>query len=227
MAEPDDLNDYVRRRRPFFVHFFGADGTGKTPQARMLVRYLRRNGVATKLVRIRSGRTFASILYSILRRVSPHLVILGGDGRVIRVLMVKGRLGGRIWGLIEFVSMLPWLARGVFIPLRSGKTVVAERYIIDAITTIAYLVDDSSWMTSSVAKIMFRFVPKNTQFIHLDASYDTLSKRKGSFPDPRNYIEFQRRSYLSFARATGAITIDTSEHSIADTHRIIRKFVTR
>jgi hypothetical protein len=213
------------RIMPSFIHFFGADGTGKTTQGQMLVMYMRKKGIDAKLVRIRSGRTFASILYSFFKKVTPNLVVLGGDKRVLRIRSIRGRFGRTTWSLIEFGSMLPWLIRGVFVPISRGKTVVAERYIIDAIATIAFMIDDPSWEKSCLARVMLDFIPRNSAFIHLDASYRTIASRKGLSVDPRGYLEFQRGTYLRFAKATGAITIDTSKHSLLETHKLIYDFV--
>lgn len=210
-----------RCRRPLFIHFFGADGVGKTTQGRMLVHRLKKMGVDTKLVRIRSGRTFASLVYQFLKWLKSDQIQLGEDGRVIRIYLMKGNPHRQIWCLLEFMSMIPWLLRGVFIPLSVGRVVVAERYIIDAIATLAYLVDNPVWPRSYLAKTMLRFIPNNTIFIHLDAPYSVIAERKGSSIDPRSYIEFQRKTYNDFARALGAFTIDTTSLSVPDTHGLI------
>ena len=208
-------------QKPFFVHFFGADGAGKTTQGEMLARHMKREGIDNKLVRIRSGRTFASILYRLFKKLGSNLVELGGDGRVIRITIIRNNVHQQIWCLIELLSMIPWLVRGVFIPLRIGKVVIAERYMIDAIATIAYLVNDPLWSKSFLARLLLRFIPRNSVLICLDASYAVIAERKGSFVDPKQYIEFQRKTYLAFAKTMGAYTIDTSTTSPVETHNLI------
>lgn len=208
-----------------FIHFFGADGVGKTTQGEMLVRHLKEMGIDSKLVRIRSGRTLASILYRLIHRLDSKLVELGGDGRVIRINMFRNNSQKQIWCLIEIVSIAPWFVRGVFVPLAIGKTVVAERYMIDAIATIAYLINDRLWPNSFLARLLLKFIPRNSIFVHLDASYGMIEKRKGFSVDPREYIEFQRSTYLAFAKATSAITIDTSKLSASETHNMICQYL--
>lgn len=208
-----------------FIHFFGADGVGKTTQARMLARHLRKKGVNTKLVRIRSGRTIASLLYMFFKRIDSDLVEMGEDGRVMRLKMLKNKLDRQIWSLLEFLSMIPWLLRGVYIPLLFDKTVIAERYIIDAIATIAYLIDDKKWTESFLATLLLKFIPSNSVLIHIDAPYVVIQKRKGGRADPVEYIEFQRKTYFTFAKKMNAITIDTSNISKEETHIMICQYL--
>lgn len=218
-----EIKKNLSRAQGFFIHFFGADGVGKTTQARALAHYLGKAGIDVKLVRIRSGRTLASLMYKFFIKVDSCHIELGEDGRVIRINMMKGTPHQQIWSLIEIVSMIPWLVRGVFIPLVMGKTVIAERYIIDAIATIGYLVDNPQWSESFLAKFLLRFIPTNSIFIHLDAPYAAIAKRRNGLADPREYIEFQRKTYLEFAKRMHAITIDTSFFSLEETHKLIRQ----
>lgn len=209
------------RERAFFIHFFGADGTGKTTQGRMLSKYMKKKGIKNKLVRIRSGRTLASILYEFFKKFDSNLVELGGDGRVIRINSLRTSFDKKIWCSIEFLSILPMLLRSVFIPMALGKIIIAERYMIDAVATIAYIINDPSWSEHFLAKLLLKFIPRNSIFILLDANYKDIAERKGSSVDPKEYIEFQRRTYIAFAKTTDAVIIDTSTRSPVETHNVI------
>jgi ubiquinone/menaquinone biosynthesis C-methylase UbiE/thymidylate kinase len=210
---------------PAFIHFFGADGTGKTTQAIMLSNRLKKIGIDNKLIRLRSGRTFASILYRFYKKLDSHTLVLGGDGRVLRITTINNAFGRQIWSLIEISSMIPLLILNVSVPIARGKTVVAERYMVDAIATIAYFVNDPSWIKSFWAKLLLRFIPQKSVLIYLDAPFVTIAQRKGSSVDPEDYIEFQRRIYAAFAKYTGAITIDTSALLEKQTHNLICRYL--
>jgi len=210
---------------PAFIHFFGADGTGKTTQAMMLSKRLKKIGIDNKLIRLRSGRTLASILYRFYKKLDSHIVVLGGDGRVLRITTINNALGRQIWSLVEILSMIPLLILNVSIPIARGRTVVAERYMVDAIATIAYFVDDPSWIKSFWAKLLLRFIPQGSVLIYLDAPFVTIAQRKGPSVDPEDYIEFQRRIYAAFAKYTGAITIDTSTFLETQTHNLICQYL--
>jgi len=208
-----------------FIHFFGADGVGKSTQANLLAYYFKKNCVDVKVVRIRSGRTIASIVYKILRTLTPDLLEYGGDGRVIRLYNIRNSFQKQMWSLIEFLSMIPYLLFSVYLPLSQKKIVVAERYIIDAIATIAFLIDDLLWPKSFLARCMLKFIPRNSVFIFLDASYKDISRRRGTRADQQEYIEFQRTIYRAYARALRAFKIDTSVTSIKETAMYIRKYL--
>lgn len=225
MKQPLQNKPFKVYNLPVFVHFFGADGVGKTTQARMLLYYLKKKGINVKLVRIRSGRTLSSILYMFLKKINSNLIEVGEDGRVIRLKMIRNKIDRQLWSLLEFISMIPPILLGVFIPLALNKTVIAERYIFDAIATLAYLINDLKWTDSFLAKLLFKFIPKNTIFIHLDASYTSIQKRKNSHADPKEYIDFQRRTYSNFAKKMEAIVINTSNLSKEETHAIIRRYL--
>lgn len=216
-------DDYsLKVRLPRFIHFFGVDGVGKTTQATFLACWLKRNGINVKIVRIRSGRTFASLLYRFLGKLATKYMEYGGDGRLLRINLIKSAAAKQFWSLIEFISMIPWLVRSVFIPLSMGKTIVAERYVIDAIATISYLINDPRWSNSFLSRLLLRFIPCNDSiFIHLDAPYEEIMRRRGIFTDPRKYIEFQRIIYNKFAKALSAIMIDTSMLSKEETFKLI------
>ncbi|MFX0137511.1 MAG: hypothetical protein ACFFDN_27990, partial [Candidatus Hodarchaeota archaeon] len=66
---------------------------------------------------------------------------------------------------------------------------------------------------------------KNSVFIHLKCSYEELSRRRGLIVEPKESSIFQSRIYDKLAEYLEAITIDTSNLKILDTHNIIINYL--
>lgn len=218
---------------PSLIHFFGPDGSGKSAQARILVASLNRKSIRAKKVWLRAHHTLAFLLWKLFIRIGFHRVIsncLGVDSKLPAV--DRSRLLRSFWSLIEFVSILPIVWRTYLIILR-GYRVIAERYVLDTITAIAYTINDIRFLRSRVSRLLLRLIPKSTVFILLDADYETICRRRvfdqnnvrKSSVEPRVFIEFQRTAYKVLAKSFGALTIDTSKTSIEETSRIIQRYL--
>jgi cytidylate kinase len=129
--------------------------------------------------------------------------------------------------------------------MKRGYKLVAERYIFDTITTIAYFIDDIDLLNSTVSNLLIRFIPRNTVFLFLDSDYETIFQRRaplfgdkrydenkkiyGAVPksavEPRDFIDFQRRAYHALAASSEALIVYTPEFSIEETHSIILDYL--
>ncbi|GAH62507.1 unnamed protein product, partial [marine sediment metagenome] len=123
----------------------------------------------------------------------------------------------RLWCAIEVASVLPLILFRVYIPLLLGYTLVAERYVIDSIVTIAYFINDFGFLTSLGARLLLQFIPKDAVFIHLDSDYKTLMKRRGRNVEVKNFIDFQRVAYEKMEKLVNVISINTSILDIRQT----------
>ena len=134
-----------------------------------------------------------------------------------------------------------------YLYLLSGYTLIAERYVLDTMTTVAYSIDDAAFLQSPLSKLFMILIPKRTKFIFIDADYDTVFKRRapllengkflaksekvyGSIPrsavEPQDFIDFQRQMYCTLAKSTNALSINSSQHSIKETFDIIMRYLT-
>lgn len=129
----------------------------------------------------------------------------------------------RLWCTIEITSILPLILFRVYFPLLLGYTLVAERYVIDSIVTIAYFINDFSFLNSLGARLLLQFIPKDAVFIHLDSDYKTLMKRRGYNVEVKNFIDFQRTAYKKMEKFVNVISINTSILDIKQTSDKIMK----
>ena len=227
---------------PRFIHFFGPDGAGKSTQVKILVDFLERKGVQVKKYWVRSPHTIAFVLWRIFVRIGFYRGVMNPFGVPIKLPAVnRSRVLRSLWTATEFLGVLPIILR-VYISILRGHRLVAERYVLDTVVTIAYLINDVNFLNGLASKLLLRFIPRNTMFIFLDADYATICRRRRSLLGPENsedtgretygsiqksavepeeFINFQRRAYKSLAKSFGALVVDTSKLSIEETSGLI------
>lgn len=201
-----------------FVAFFGPDGSGKTTQARLLVNYLQSHGIKTRLVWIRSPHTLAYLFSRFFIKVGFYRTISSPLGKQTKLPAVQSSSRLRcFWSILELLSVMPVILFRVYIPLFLGYTLVAERYIVDTLVTIAYYTGDITLLRSRVAEFLFHFIPKNTIFIGLTSDYSAIIRRRGRVAEHPDFIAFQKAGYDILGNSLDAEVIDTSNYSVKDT----------
>lgn len=204
-----------RETIPKAIIFFGPDGSGKTTQADLLVKEINNRGIKTRKVWLRSLHTLAFIISAAaMRCLSLENVYQ------FRTKYSHARGFKPIWYLIEFVSILPLILYKFYLPISRGYVIVAERFVIDWIVTLAYATRNESLMDSMLAKMVLKFIPSNSLLVFVDASYDAITSR-GRTEDAIDFIQFQRQSYKNFAIQLSAFVIDTSNKTVDEVHNSI------
>lgn len=203
---------------PPLIAFFGPDGTGKSTQASLLADHLQQHKDKVKKVWIRSPHTIAFLLSRFFVKIGFYRVVSNPFGRKKKIPAVDTSGSLRFfWTVIELVGVIPVILFRVYIPLFLGYTIIAERYVIDTIVTIAYYTDDLDFVKSPIARFLLYFVPKNTIFIHLDSDVTTIMKRRGRNVESFNFIRFQRIGYKILENSVEALSIDTSNVTVEQT----------
>jgi len=230
---------------PRLVHFFGPDGAGKSTQVDILINVLRRRGMRVQRCWVRAHHTLAFVLWKLFVRIGFIRVVINPFGSLGKLPAVgRNRFLRRFWSAIELVGVLPLILR-VYYSLWRGRILVAERYLLDTVTTIAYFVNDIDFLRSWTCRLLLRFIPKDTVFIFLDADYNTIYERRaplfrktysrkvrrdyGAIPqcpvEPRVFIDFQRMAYKALAKSFDPLVINTSNHSVEETSTMILNYL--
>jgi len=229
---------------PRLIHFFGPDGAGKSMQADILVDFLDRRDFKVRKFWLRAHHTLAFVLWKFFVRIGFYRLVANSLGVATKLPAVdRGKFLRGFWSFVEFISILPIVLRVHFSILR-GYRIVAERYLLDTVTAIAYIINDPDFLRSRISKMLFRLIPENTAFIFLDSDYETIRRRRvpfcvsvnnlwerktahnyseESYVEPQVYIEFQRTAYKILANSFEALIIDTSKTSIEETSKNILK----
>jgi len=205
-----------RQYVPKVVVFFGADGVGKSTQVQLLIKHLKSQKRRPLRVWIRGRHSIAFILSNFLMMLGYYRTVTVPSGVVYRIfdpwLLPKLQ---RVWGFIEFVSILPWVILKVYLPKIFGYTIVAERYIIDTVVYLGYWLG-YDFLHSFLARVMLSFIPKKSALIHLDAETQILIKRLMRIRydiATEDYIAFQLKVYRMLSRMLKATTINTSKYN--------------
>jgi len=214
---------------PRLIAFFGPDGAGKSTHVKLLVNHFQSRKNNVRKAWIRAPHTLAYLLSRFLVKIGFCRVILNPFGKKTKLPAVHLNRWIRLfWSALELVSVIPIILFRVYIPLFLGYTVIAERYVVDTIVTVAYYTNDLGFLQSRTARILLSFVPKKTVFIHLDSDNSTIIKRRGHIVDSHDFIKFQRMGYKMMGNSVEAMFIDTSNLSVEQTQkRILRWLGTR
>jgi thymidylate kinase len=105
------------------------------------------------------------------------------------------------------------------------RVVVAERFVVDSIASIAYFLGDVDFMKSWQAQFLLKLTPKGTIYIFIDADYDTILQRRGQAAGPRDYTNFHRSIYSALSKRVNAYYANTAKDSVQDVNREILHFV--
>jgi thymidylate kinase len=203
------------------IVFFGPDGSGKTTQAKLLASHFRKRGFRVRLVWIRAHHSLASILSKILVRFGYYREI-STQGRSYRLFDVNLLPGLRnFWGFVEFVSVLPWILIKVKLPMLFGYIVIADRYLIDTIVSVAYYLADVTFLTGHAARILLATLSEHAVLINLNADTAVIAARRRDEKLDFDFIRFQQKAYILFAKGLGALSLDTSHKDAIDTLNLI------
>ena len=198
------------------VILFGADGTGKTVQANILLEMFEKT-------RFKSHRCWLRARHGLAYLVSLVLLKLGGRSmRTLRggsVLDVRGLPWSKLWALLEFISVVPWVITRFYLPLLLGRRVVAERFVLDNIVYNEFFLGSSFEIYS---RLLLRMIPRNAVLVHLDAEYRDALARKRNDLLSQDFLAYQLAAYRAWARRLGEISLNTSRlDELATTRRIL------
>lgn len=211
--QPSDL--------PACIHLAGADGSGKTTQARLLATFLEGRGVRTRMVWLRFPRltSIPFLVYARLRGFSKRTKVAGNehgiwsfeDSWILRNLFP--------WSLLVDLWLLSLVK--VHLPILFGRTIVCDRYALDVLVDLIAGIKDMGFDTKFPGSLFFKVMPARSKTILLDLDVETALRRS---PELMGDItqETRRQIYLEISRRRNYPVI-SSVAAISEVQEIIQE----
>jgi len=208
------------------IIFFGPDSAGKSTQVRLLIRYLTSGKNRVARVWLRGRHSVAFVLSKFFVDLGYYRTLKVPSGVTYRVFDPSLLPGlKRVWGLVEFASVLPWIILKVYFRRALGYTIVAERYVVDTVAYLDYWLD-SDFLKSVTARALLGFIPRGSTLIHLTAETQVLIERlkKVRYDTATlDFIVYQQKAYHVLSKALKTTTIDTSNTNIEATFQLVKE----
>lgn len=180
----------------------GIDGSGKTLQSKMLVRWLRGGGFRARYTREPTG---------------------GQIGRILKRMLGRTGVDARVEALLFAADRLEHLNRVILPSLREGFIVVSDRYVYSSLAYQSVSTGEPGWVRE-----INRFAPKPDLTILLDVDpvigLSRIGGRRRSRFEERGFLERVREEYLKMSSEEGFVVIDASK-SISEVSENIRRLV--
>jgi thymidylate kinase len=198
-----DTMDHFRGR---LICLAGIDGTGKTTLAKKLQSELEAAGISCSYVWLRNARVlsvpFLALCY--LTGFAQSVTVRGKRAGVY--YFYKNKLVAHLWAWISAVDMLVVSLWKIQLPLRRGNTVIADRYVLDALVD---LMTDTRMtdLSSYPYKLLLRRLGRRSLTVVLTVDEGESLRRKDDSISSAYLIQ-RRKLYLSVARELRIPVID-------------------
>ncbi len=205
---------------PGLIHLAGADGTGKTTQARAIMAWLAACAIPAQYVWLRYPRylSIPFLAYARLRGYSRQEVV---DGHTHGYWDFQ-----RSWLMTH---VFPWAILfdtliiavvGIYLPRRRGLTVVADRFVGDILVDVMTGLKDPDFDQALPGRLFLRLLPKETRLIVLELDTEIARQRSPELKGDRSQ-PYRRAAYLALAERRGWPLVSSDGPVEMVTQRII------
>ena len=209
------------RNRPHFIYITGADGTGKSTQAQLLLERLRRQGVRCRHVWLRFPFFLSVPLLAYARWRGFSWVEKHGSTR-------HGYWDFQSSPLLR--ALLPWsvlfdaalaAAFRIYWPLCTGRTVVCERFVLDMLVDLM-VAFGSRMMHRKMPGTFYRYlIPRRASIVILGLDATTIRQRRPDLKTDRR-LESRLRAFHQLASDLGLARLSTERPVCAVQEQIVR-----
>ncbi|MCE5257579.1 MAG: thymidylate kinase-like protein [Chloroflexi bacterium] len=163
-----------------FLYIAGADGTGKSTQAELLVKYLKSCGIQSRRLWLRFPFFFSVpfLAYARWRGYSWHEIhgeVNHGYWDFSRSWLLRNVFP---WVLL-LDTLLAALVR-IYIPLLFGSTFVCERFVLDIMVDLSVAMRDPDFSSRLPGRLFPGLLPAGAHIMVLDLDEETIRSRRPS-----------------------------------------------
>ena len=192
------------RKKNLLVSFSGIDGTGKSTHSKKLVRQFKDMRIPSQFAEClwspKLSYPFMALVYLLTgwRRKDYH----------------KSKILRKVWNYIVILDFLFIYLFRIKRHLIIGKTVFADKYAYDLLTTLMY----NGLYNEKAARIMLKLFPKPDLVFIFDIPEEVSNERKddtieyvrkfGADHDVDKYLKIRREGYIKIAKSLGISIID-------------------
>lgn len=192
------------------IILFGLDGSGKTTQANLLLKYAKAKSTPARYVWLRMPWKLSLPLMAINRIAGITKKAVSDDGMYhYRTELWRSPLLSCVWKKWILLAFRFMSSRLINKHSEKGELMVIDRYVFDAIVDYAIDNDDDLVIDRTWNDFM-RIVPASSKAFYLDISAEAAKARKPG--EDLQILQRRRQLYLNVAHKSNAIIIDaTSE----------------
>lgn len=165
---------------PRLICIIGPDGTGKTTQAKMLIKYLKEKGLEYEYRWMRFHHFISLPVLGLARILGLTEVRTLPNGKKIGYHhFYKSKLISAIYPLTLYMDTLLATIFKLYVPLKvQKKRIICDRFIYDTLVDLAIDLDNLEIMNSKIAKKFLKLVPRDCLTILLLTSYKKIKERR-------------------------------------------------
>lgn len=197
------------KRRGLLVVLVGTDGSGKTTQAKELLRFLAARRIPTAYVQNRFETWALAPIGAIGRMVFLRRHRMESDYTAFSS-SVRGLFRNRALSfLFAYYHLSLQVIHSFFsvrIPLAVGKCVVCERYVYDWLLNMTLDHGRGSEEIGRCSRLLHRLAPRPDLLFFIDVPEEVAYARKDDIPSVA-YLRDRRKAYVAIAQLEGAETM--------------------
>lgn len=205
----------------------GVDGSGKSVVCRLLCDVFIEKDYNVRVVWVKSLHTLTFLIYKFFRKFWGVEWVVNPCGRVVEHFVTGWmRRFGRVWGFLEFLSVLPWVFV-VFFYRFLGFVVVCDRFLMDFLATVSLRVGDVFWPWKNLWGKFLRALQRKILCFHLRVSLMTALQRRPDVEYSLNEFRLLTALYRVLARDVGAYEILNENVSLFDVVKYFKDVLLR
>jgi thymidylate kinase len=165
---------------PRVICIIGPDGTGKTTQVKMLIKYLKENGYNYEYRWMRFHHFISLPVLALARILGLTEIQQLPNGKKIGYHhFYKSKLISNLYTISLYLDTLLAMMFKIYIPIKIRKKyIICDRFIYDTLVDLIVDLDNVEILDSMVGGLFLKLMPKDCSVIMLLAPYEKIKDRR-------------------------------------------------